>query len=112
MIYLDNAATSMMRPPEVVDAVARALTSMGNASRGAHAESLAASRTDFVCRRQLASLFGVSDPQRVCFAANSAEALNIALMGLAMVISLVLAKHGDAILIDEVAAREEKAEAH
>ena len=37
MIYLDNAATSMMRPPEVVDAVARALTSMGNASRGAHA---------------------------------------------------------------------------
>ena len=59
MIYLDNAATSMMRPPEVVDAVARALTSMGNASRGAHAESLAASRTDFVCRRQLASLFGV-----------------------------------------------------
>lgn len=83
MIYLDNAATSMMRPPEVVDAVARALTSMGNASRGAHAESLAASRTDFVCRRQLASLFGVSDPQRVCFAANSTEALNIALMGLA-----------------------------
>lgn len=83
MIYLDNAATSMMRPPEVVDAVARALTSMGNASRGAHAESLAASRTDFVCRRQLASMFGVSDPQRVCFAANSTEALNIALMGLA-----------------------------
>ena len=38
--------------------------------------------------------------------------LYIALMGLAMVISLVLAKHGDAILIDEVAAREEKAEAH
>lgn len=38
--------------------------------------------------------------------------LYIALMGLAMVISLALAKHGDAILIDEVAAREEKAEAH
>lgn len=38
--------------------------------------------------------------------------LYIALMGLAMVISLALAKHGDAILIDEVAAREEKAETH
>ncbi len=45
-------------------------------------------------------------------AAPGALFLYIAPMGLAMVISLALAKHGDAILIDEVAAREEKAEAH
>ncbi|MGN0070995.1 MAG: aminotransferase class V-fold PLP-dependent enzyme [Atopobiaceae bacterium] len=83
MIYLDNAATSMRKPPEVVEAVTKALCSMGNASRGAHAESLDASRTDFACRQKLTRLFGCPDPQRVCFACNSTEALNIALMGLA-----------------------------
>ncbi|MGN0287008.1 MAG: aminotransferase class V-fold PLP-dependent enzyme [Atopobiaceae bacterium] len=83
MIYLDNAATTMKKPPEVVEAVTKALCSMGNASRGAHAESLDASRTDFACRQKLSRLFGCPDPQRVCFAANSTEALNIALMGLA-----------------------------
>lgn len=83
MIYLDNAATTMKKPPEVVEAVTKALCSMGNASRGAHAESLDASRTDFACRQKLARLFCCPDPQRVCFTANSTEALNIALMGLA-----------------------------
>ena len=44
MIYLDNAATTMQKPREVVDAVAAAMCSMGNAGRGAHAASLGAGR--------------------------------------------------------------------
>lgn len=40
MIYLDNAATSVMRPQCVVDAVCRAMTTIGNPGRGACAESL------------------------------------------------------------------------
>ena len=37
MIYLDNAATSCPKPPEVVEAVAQALTDVcANPSRGAY----------------------------------------------------------------------------
>jgi len=81
LIYLDNAATTLRKPDCVVEAVTKALCTVGNASRGAHAESLAASRVDFRCRQQLAALFGCR-PDHVCFTANSTEALNIALMGL------------------------------
>ena len=35
MIYLDNAATTMHKPQTVIDAVAQALCSLGNAGRGA-----------------------------------------------------------------------------
>ena len=44
MIYMDNAATTMHKPQEVIDAVAAAMASMGNAGRGAHGEALSASR--------------------------------------------------------------------
>lgn len=81
MIYLDNAATTLRKPDCVVRAVTHALCTVGNASRGAHAESLAASRVDFGCRQQLAELFGCR-ADHVCFTANSTEALNIALSGL------------------------------
>ena len=34
MIYLDNAATSLRRPPCVIEAVAQAMQSLGNSGRG------------------------------------------------------------------------------
>ena len=40
MIYMDNAATTMQKPKEVIQAVAAAMESMGNAGRGAHGASL------------------------------------------------------------------------
>lgn len=49
MIYLDNAATTLHKPPCVTDAVVNAMQTMGNSGRSAHAESLTASRTD-LCR--------------------------------------------------------------
>ena len=82
LIYLDNAATSLWRPQEVVDAVCRALTSMGNAGRGATAESLDAARTVSSSREAVASLFGCASADHVCFTANSTEALNFAICGL------------------------------
>ena len=36
MIYLDNAATTLRKPPQVIDAVARAMGSFGNSARGTH----------------------------------------------------------------------------
>lgn len=82
MIYLDNAATTLRKPPCVIDAVVQAMQTMGNSGRSAHAESLAAARTIFAVREALAALFGCPQPDHVCLTANSTEALNIAISGL------------------------------
>lgn len=81
MIYLDNAATTMRKPSCVVEAVAGAMTSLGNASRGAHEGALNSNRLLYRTRRKLARLFGCPRSEQVIFTANSTEALNIALSG-------------------------------
>lgn len=82
MIYFDNAATTMQKPKQVVEAVTRALCSMGNAGRGAHNASMDASRMLFDTRKKLAMLFGGTNPAQIVFTSNSTESLNIALKGL------------------------------
>lgn len=82
MIYLDAAATSFQKPPTVMQAVCQSMQTMGSPGRGAHPISLAASRTVYQCRVQLAQLFGAPDPARVCFTANATQALNTVLCGL------------------------------
>lgn len=81
-IYLDNAATTMQKPEEVIEAVAAAMRSMGNAGRGAHGASLQASRTIYDTREKLTRFFGGSDPRRLVFTSNSTESLNIAIKGI------------------------------
>ena len=82
MIYLDNAATTLRKPPQVIDAVVRAMGSFGNSARGTHEGALTASRTIYDTRCKLAALFGCPRPDHVVFTANSTEALNIAINGL------------------------------
>ena len=82
MIYLDNAATTLHKPPEVAEAVKNAILTTGNAARGAHGASLSASRMVFETRSRLAELFGCPRADHVVFTANSTEALNIAVYGL------------------------------
>lgn len=81
MIYLDNAATTIWKPQQVIDAVAEAMQSMGNASRGVHAGALQAARTVYDTRRKLAHLFHCGNPSNVVFCNNSTEALNTAVNG-------------------------------
>lgn len=81
MIYLDNAATTMQKPKEVIEAVTAAMCSMGNAGRGANEASLSASRTIYGARERLAQLFHAESPKQIAFTANSTESLNIALKG-------------------------------
>lgn len=81
MIYLDNAATTMQKPERVTAAVVAAMTSMGNAARGAHSESMRASRIVYDTRVKLAKLLGCPRADHVVFTANSTEALNIAIHG-------------------------------
>lgn len=82
MIYLDNAATTLRKPPCVIDAVVRAMTTLGNSGRSAHEESLTASRIIYDAREAAAALLGCPRADHVAFTANSTEALNIAIGGL------------------------------
>lgn len=82
MIYLDNAATSLHKPPEVAEAVAAAIRGFGNPARGAHAAALDAGRTVYNTRRKLAALLGCPRPDHVILTCNATEALNIAIYGL------------------------------
>lgn len=82
MIYLDNAATTMHKPKEVIDAVVEAMTSLGNAGRGANEASLSAARIIYGAREKLCRFFNGEDPRQIVFTSNSTESLNIAVKGL------------------------------
>lgn len=81
MIYFDNAATTLHKLHEVIEAVVHAMTTAGNASRGTHTGSLAASRTVYETRKKIADFFHCSRADHVIFTSNSTEALNIAICG-------------------------------
>lgn len=82
MIYFDNAATSMMKPPEVAEAVANAICQFGGVGRGVHGASLTAGMQVFEARDTLAKFFNAPSASRVSFTCNITESLNIALNGL------------------------------
>jgi selenocysteine lyase/cysteine desulfurase len=82
MIYLDNAATTIHKPQQVIDAVTEAMTTFGNAARGTHESSLDASRSVFGTRKKLAEMFSCSRADHAVFTANATESLNIAINGI------------------------------
>ena len=82
MIYLDNAATTMRKPQEVIDAITAVMCSMGNAGRGVNEASLGAARTVYDTREKLAGFFGAEDARQIVFTMNSTESLNIAIKGI------------------------------
>lgn len=82
MIYLDHAATSFPKPPEVIDAMLTCLQEYGgNAGRGSHALARRAAEELLSCREALASFFGSEDPLRVVFVSNATMAINTVLKG-------------------------------
>lgn len=82
MIYMDNAATTLPKPPRVAEAMVKALDSLGNAGRGVTDASLDAARVIYDTREKLCSLFNGKNPKQVVFTNNSTESLNIAIQGL------------------------------
>ena len=82
MIYLDNAATTLHKPPEVGQTMLDALQTAGNPGRGAHAPTLHASRVVYETREALAQLFHAEGPACIAFASNATQALNTAINGL------------------------------
>ncbi len=82
MIYFDNAATTLMKPPAVADAVAHAITSFGGVGRGVHEASLIAGMAVHEAREKIARFFGVSAAHNVVFSPNATEAINVVVSGL------------------------------
>lgn len=81
-VYLDHAATSWPKPPEVVAAIAEALEVYGgNPGRGAYAMGLATARVIFEARHALASLLGVPQPKDLLFMPGCTAGCNLMLKG-------------------------------
>ena len=81
MIYLDNAATTLIKPPAVGRAILRAMKTFGNPARGAHGYSTDASGMVYDTREKLAKLFNCKRADHVVFTANATQALNTAICG-------------------------------
>ena len=96
MIYLDNAATSFPKPPEVIEAVRGAMEKIGgNPGRGGHAGALAGGRILEKCRELAAEYAGISAPERVIFCLNCTDALNTAIRGTLHAGDEVLVSHAE-----------------
>ena len=96
MIYLDNAATTYPKPPQVIRAVSGVMEKLGaNPGRGGHRLSLMAGRVVESCREAAAGLLGVPSPERIVFTKNCTEALNLAILGMVQPGDEVLCSHGE-----------------
>lgn len=83
LVYLDNAATSWPKPPEVGEAMAAFLRdSAGNPGRGGHELARAASRTVDEARSTLARLVNAPATKRIVLTHGCTDALNIAIHGI------------------------------
>lgn len=83
MIYLDNPATSMRKPKQVLDAMYRNTVNYSvNAGRGSHSASLAGINGIMNTQEELALLFNIPNPDRIAFTQNATYALNMAICGL------------------------------
>ena len=83
MIYLDNAATSWPKPPEVLKAMTDVLEHVGgNPGRSGHRLSIAAARVVYDTREEIARFFNISDPLHVVFTSGATHAINLVLRGI------------------------------
>ena len=82
MIYLDNSATTLIKPPQVAQAVYDAINTMGNSGRGAYNSSISSSMVLYETRELIAEMFNLHYPEQVAFTLNATEALNTAINGI------------------------------
>jgi cysteine desulfurase family protein len=83
LIYLDNAATTFPKPPQVLEEMFENYARMG-ASPGRGGYDLAVQCEHYVqgVRQQISDFFGGDKPEHVAFAYNSTDALNTIILGL------------------------------
>lgn len=82
VIYLDNAATTLVKPDCVYEAFTEAAKSYSNMGRGASQMSIRTSQAAYEARAEIAGLFNIDDPLKIGFTKNATEALNVGIYGL------------------------------
>jgi len=83
IVYLDNAATTFPKPREVLQQALDAYARFGvNPGRSGYDLCLVAGELVYETRKALATFFGGDKPERLAFAANASDALNLAIQGL------------------------------
>lgn len=83
MIYLDNAATTAIKPVSVRRAMQEAMTKYSaNPGRGGYTLSMDTAEMVYGCRERAARLFGLGQAEGVVFTQNCTHALNFAIKGL------------------------------
>ena len=106
MIYLDNAATSFPKPPQVLRAMTGVMEKFGaNPGRGGHRLAVSAGRVVERCREAAAELLGVRSPERVIFTRCCTESLNLAIAGTVKPGDEVICSHGEHNAVMRVLAR-------
>ncbi|BCJ87483.1 aminotransferase class V-fold PLP-dependent enzyme [Effusibacillus dendaii] len=82
MIYLDNAASSWPKPPQVVKSMEEVLLNYAaNPGRSGHQLAAKAAEKIFETRARIAKLFHVKNPNDIVFTQNATESTNLALKG-------------------------------
>lgn len=83
IIYLDNAATTFPKPKEVLDAALDAYARFGvNPGRSGYDLCMMAGELVAATRKELTRFFGGTEPNRLVFAYNATDALNLAIQGI------------------------------
>ena len=83
LIYLDNAATVFPKPRHVLQKMIETYAEWGvSPGRGGYDLAMNAEEMVFEARSSLCTFFGSSDPERVVFASNATDALNLVIQGL------------------------------
>lgn len=94
-IYLDNAATSFPKPPEVAEQMLYYMNEIGSSiNRGGYAPAYQAEGLVLDTRERLCALFGFDCPRNVIFTASVTASLNYLLKG--------LLKRGDHVLVSSM----------
>lgn len=83
VIYLDNAATVFPKPPGILDAALDLFKRFGvNPGRSGYDLCLLGGELMRTTREELTRLFGGTDADRLCFAYNASDALNLLIYGM------------------------------
>ncbi len=83
MIYFDSAATTWPKPTEVWQAMENCIRFTGaNPGRSGHQMAIKAGKLVDEARELLATLFNITNPDRIIFTLNATEALNLGIKGL------------------------------
>ena len=80
-MYFDSAATTLQKPPQVGQAMFKALRQCASVGRSGHRAAMEAAETVFRCRQAAARLFD-AEAEQVVFTMNATHGINLALRSL------------------------------